>query len=334
MDMDSVSPPVRAAIIGAGNMGRTHAAAYAAVGATVVAVCDVDRARADAVAREVGAAVFTSVDEMLEAERPAVVSICTPPAFHLDPALAVARRGIPFLCEKPLADALPAAEEIARAAREGGAPAMVGYCHRFHEPVLQIKDVLDAGEIGEPVLFRNRFAYHFAGVENTWFADRAISGGGTVMDTSVHSLDLYRFLIGDITHVAARLSTVTPGLGVEDNSVLLVDGPRGVPGIVEASWTTPVGESHLTIYGTRGNVSVDYGAGDFGVAAVQRAGEAAPTRLPRGTHNRFAAEVRHFIACVTGGRPLSPDVGDGVRTLQVIAAAYGAAGAGGADVPK
>lgn len=332
--MDRERPPVRAAIIGAGSMGRTHAAAYAAVGAPVVAVCDVDRARADAVAREVGARMFTAVEEMLEVERPAVVSICTPPAYHLEPARAVARRGIPFLCEKPLADALPAAEEIARAAREGGAPAMVGYCHRFHEPVLQLKDLLDAGEIGEPVLFRNRFAYHFAGVEKTWFANRAISGGGTVMDTSVHSLDLYRFLIGDITHVAARLMTVTPGLQVEDNSVLLVDGPRGIPGIVEASWTTPVGESHLTIYGTKGNVTVDYGAGDFGVAAIQRAGEEAPTQLPRSTHNRFAAEMRHFIAGATGGRPLSPDVADGVRTVQVIAAAYGAApGTGGVDVP-
>lgn len=332
--MESAGPPVRAAIIGAGNMGRTHAAAYAAVGATVVAVCDVDRARADAFAREVGGTACTSVEEMLETARPAIVSICTPPAYHLEPARAVARRGVPFLCEKPLADTLPAAEEIARAAREGGAPAMVGYCHRFHEPVLQIKELLDAGEIGEPVLFRNRFAYQFTEVEKTWFADRAISGGGTVMDTSVHSLDLYRFLIGEITHVAARLTTVTPGLAVEDNSVLLVDGPRGVPGIVEASWTTPVGQSHLTIYGTRGNVTVDYGAGDFGVAAIQRAGDEAPTLLPRSAHNRFAAEVRHFIAGATGDGVLLPDAGDGVRTLQVIAAAYSGAGrAGGVEVP-
>jgi predicted dehydrogenase len=315
-------------------MGRTHAAAYAVVGATVVAVCDVDRGRAGAFAGEVGGTAFTSVDEMLEAARPAVVSICTPPADHLEPARTVARRGIPFLCEKPLADSLPAAEAIAQAAREGGAPAMVGYCHRFHEPVLQIKELLDAGEIGEPVLFRNRFAYRFAEVEKTWFADRAVSGGGTVMDTSVHSLDLYRFLIGEITHVAAQLTTVTPGLAVEDNSVLLVNGPAGVPGIVEASWTTPVGESHLTIYGTRGNVTVDYGAGDFGVAALQRAGEAAPTRLPRSGHDRFTAEVRHFLECVAAGRAPSPGLADGVRTLQIIAAAYGANGTvAGVEVP-
>ncbi len=332
--MENNTTGVRAAIVGAGNMGRTHATAYANAGATVVAVCDVDEERAHAFAAEVGAEAYTSVEEMLDTARPAVVSVCTPPAQHVAPAQAVARRGLPLLCEKPLADSLDAAEAIARAAREGGAPSMVGYCHRFHEPVLQIKELLDAGEIGEPVLFRNRFAYQFVGVEQTWFADRAVSGGGTVMDTSVHSLDLYRFLIGEITHVAAQLTTATPGLDVEDNSVLLVGGPAGVPGIVEASWTTPVGESHLTIYGTRGNVSVDYGAGDFGVAAVQRAGEATPARLPRSGHDRFTAEVRHFLECIAAGRTPSPGLDDGVRTLQIIAAAYGASGTvGGVEVP-
>jgi predicted dehydrogenase len=324
----------RAAIVGAGNMGRTHAAAYSGAGATVVAVCDVDAERARAFAAAVGADAYTSVDEMLDATSPAVVSICTPPAAHLAPALLVARRGLPFLCEKPLADSLEGAQAIARAASAGGAPGMVGYCHRFHEPVLQIKERLDQGEIGTPVLFRNRFAYRFAGVAQSWFADRAVSGGGTLMDTSVHSLDLYRFLIGEITRVAAQLTTVTPGLAVEDNSVLLVNGPAGVPGIVEASWTTPAGESRLTIYGTEGSLTVDYGAGAFGVAAIQRAGEKAPTWLPRSAHDRFTAEVRHFLSSVAAGRPPSPDLADGVRTLRIIAAAYGLQpGTGGVEVP-
>lgn len=327
-------PPVRAAIIGAGNMGRTHAAAYAGAGAAVVAVCDVDGDRAHRFAAQIGAAAFTDVDEMLDTATPAVVSICTPPAFHLEPALAVARRGVPFLCEKPLADSLEVAQAIVQAAHAGGAPCAVGYCHRFHEPVLQIKEALDRGEIGQPVLFRNRFAYEFVGVEKSWFADRAISGGGTVMDTSVHSLDLYRFLIGEIGSVAARLTTVTPGLSVEDNSVLLVDGPARVPGIIEASWTTPVGQSHLTIYGTRGAVTVDYGAGDFGIAEIQQSEETAATRLPRSAHDRFTAEIQHFIGSVRAGRPVSPNGEDGVRTLQVIAAAYGAADqSGGVEVP-
>jgi len=87
---------------------------------------------------------------------------------------------------------------------------MTGFCHRFHEPVLQIKELLQRGEIGAPVQFRSRFAYRFENVERSWFSDPAVAGGGTVMDTSVHSLDLYRFLIGEITHVAAQLTMALP----------------------------------------------------------------------------------------------------------------------------
>lgn len=332
--MQDATPVAVAAIIGAGNMGRIHAAAYANAGAKVVAVCDVDGAQAERLAAELHATAYTSIDEMMTHACPLMVSVCTPPSDHVATASAMLRRGIPVLCEKPLAESVAGAQAILAAAQEGGTVCMTGFCHRFHEPVRQIKDKLEAGEIGEPVLFRNRFAYHFQGVGQTWFADRRVSGGGTLMDTSVHSLDLYRFLIGEISHVAAQLTTVTPGLSVEDNSVLLVNGPEGVPGIIEASWTTPIGESMLVIYGTKGNLAVDYAAGDFGIARIQRAGEPAPEELPRSAHNRFTAEVAHLIHCMNAGLEPSPNGHDGLRVLQVIEAAYHAQGQGGcADVP-
>ena len=167
--MQADIPSVTAAIVGAGNIGRTHAAAYAAAGARVVALCDVDHARAESLAAELRAAAYTDVDKMLDEVRPTVASVCTPPARHVAPARAAARRGIPFLCEKPLAESVPAAEAILAAARAGGAPCMVGFCHRFHEPVVQIKELLDAGQIGDPVLFRNRFAFHFRFLERCNF---------------------------------------------------------------------------------------------------------------------------------------------------------------------
>jgi predicted dehydrogenase len=217
------------------------------------------------------------------------------------------------------------------AAASGGVVCMTGFCHRFHPPILAIKEQLDAGSIGAPVSFRSRFASRFAGVEQTWFADPAVSGGGSVMDSSVHSLDLYRFLIGEITRVTAYLTTHLPGLVVEDTSVLLVNGPDGVPGTIEASWVTPAGGSMLTIFGTEGTLAVDYGAGDFGVAYLQRAGEAAPHELPLQGPNRFTAEVRHFLACIAAGRRPTPSIQDGLRAVQVIMAAYAApAGVGAA----
>jgi predicted dehydrogenase len=323
----------RAAIVGAGNIGRTHADAYRAAGARVVGVADVSPDRAAALAGETGAHPFEDVDEMLDVLQPDVVSVCTPPSHHRAPALAALGRGIPILCEKPLAATLEAAREICAAASQAGAVCMTGFCHRFHEPVLQVKERLEAGAIGTSVLFRNRFAYRFENVAQSWFSDPTVSGGGTLMDTSVHSIDLYRFLVGEITQVAVQLTTTTPGLSVEDDSVLLVNGPAGVPGIIEASWTTPIGNSILTIFGTEGNLTVDYEREGFGVAILEVAGQ-QPEEFLRTGRDRFADEVRHLLQALTDGTPVYPDAADGVRTLEVIDAAQRAArSGGGAPVP-
>lgn len=322
------------AIIGAGNMGGTHARAYREAGGRVTAVCDVDAARAAAFASAHRCRAYTDADEMLDVARPIAVSICTPPVDHRRAAEAALSRGIAVLCEKPLADSVAAGHVIVSAAARGGAPCMTGFCHRFHEPVLQVKGLLDTGSIGRPVLFRSRFAARFASVERTWFSDRSVSGGGALMDTGVHSIDLYRFLIGDIARVSAELATETPGLGVEDNSVVLVNGPAGIPGVIEASWTTPAGGSLLVIYGTEGTAMVDYTAGAFGVARIQRAGASSPETLPRAGRDRFAAEIAHFLASIASGDGVSPDARDGLRAMDVIDAAYRVgAGAGSIVVP-
>lgn len=309
------------AVIGAGSMGSQHVAAYRQAGAEVVAVCDVDGERAGRLGDTIGARPYTDVRTMLAEVDVSAISICTPPSQHLEPALVAAGHGIALLIEKPLANSLPAARQIADAIRANNVPCMVGFCHRFHEPVVQIKERLVAGQIGKPVLFRNRFAYRFEGVENSWFSDPDVAGGGTLMDTSVHSIDLYRFLIGDIDTVAAEVDTVTPGLRVEDNSVLLVNGGGSVPGIIEASWTTPMGRSELIIFGTEGNLIVNYGLGDFGLAFVETP-EMGLIEIERTGANRFTLEISHFLRSVNRGTAISPNVDDGLRTLEVIEEAY------------
>lgn len=312
---------MRVAVVGAGSMGSQHVTAYRQVGAEVVGICDVDVERARRLGDAVNAPDYRDVESMLSDAGPDAISVCTPPSQHLEPALAAAERRVALLIEKPLAHSLSAARQIADAVRANNALCMVGFCHRFHEPVVQIKGRLAAGDIGKPVLFRNRFAYRFEGVESSWFSDPAIAGGGTLMDTSVHSIDLYRFLIGTIDTVAAQLGTVTPGLSVEDNSVLLVNSDGGVPGVIEASWTTPVGRSELIIFGTDGNLIVDYGLDDFGLAFMETP-EMGRIQIERTGTDRFVSEIGHFLRAVNGEAEASPNVEDGLRTLEVIEAAY------------
>lgn len=80
---------------------------------------------------------------------------------------------------------------------------------------------------------------------------------------------------------------------------------------------------------------VDYEAGDFGVARVRRAGDSSWTELPRSDHDRFGAEITHFVASVKADRKPSPDAQDGVRALQIVDAAYQVGWTGGCmEVPE
>ena len=251
-------------------------------------------------------------------------------------AEAVARRGIALLCEKPLAHSVAAAEAIVAAVEAGGVPWMSRLLPPLSPPVLAIKEQLAAGAIGAPILFRNRFAGRF-------------SWGGADLVCRPRPLrrrrpDGYQRAFGGPLplpdrrdHRGGRAAfTGGPGLAstrVEHSGALLVNGPGGVPGVIEASWVTPTGGSVLAIYGTEGTLSVDYGAGNFGVAYLQRADDPAPRELPLRGPSRFTAEVGHLLECLAAGRAPSPDAHDGLRAVQVLMAAYAAAGGATATLP-
>jgi predicted dehydrogenase len=317
--------PVRVAIIGAGNIARTHLLAYQANAATVVAFADVDLARARLLADEAGANAYADYREMLGAETVDAVSICTPPSSHRDAALHVLSRGLPVLCEKPLARSVDEGREIAEAARRAGVPFQIGLCHRFHSTVLRLKDLIDSGALGTPVSFRNRFATRIDNIQQSWFVDREIAGGGVILDNGVHSIDLFRFLCGEVTSVVARQSITIAGLKVEDTAALALTSERGIVGTIELSWATPGSDNAITVYGSEGQATVDYNAREI---RFQLAGQNDWTREGESAPNRFTREISHFLECVrTGGQP-SPGLGDGLRALEVIAQAYVSAKAG------
>ncbi|MDP8922739.1 MAG: Gfo/Idh/MocA family oxidoreductase, partial [Chloroflexota bacterium] len=126
---------LRAAVIGCGFMGRQHALAFGASSrAELVAVCDVDPARAEALARELGAGAYGSLDRMLAEARPDLVSVVTPDAHHVEPTLAALVGGCHVLVEKPIALELPDARRMIDAARRAGRVLAVDFNRRFARP--------------------------------------------------------------------------------------------------------------------------------------------------------------------------------------------------------
>jgi predicted dehydrogenase len=312
----------RVGVIGVGTIGQTHINAWQANGITPVAFADAVPSALEATIIRMGGAGFDDGAKLIESGTVDIVSICTPPVFHKQLAIAAAEAGLAVLCEKPLARTLADAEAIAEAVRRCGTLFTVGFCHRFQPEIEKLKAMIDAGELGEVITFRNRFAGLMARAHETWFANPAISGGGALADTSVHSIDLFRHLIGDPEGIHAFLSTRQtehgPKLKVDDTAVLTLKTADGVLGVIESSWRTPPGEWTVTVYGTRGTAVVDY------KEMTLRKQDANGTwqDVPVESGNRFEREFAHFLACWRGEDSPRVTVDDGVAGNRILAAAY------------
>ncbi len=309
---------LRIGLIGCGGIGAVHAQSWAKVeGARIVAACDADPTRAEST----GGEVYTDFLELLRRDDLDAVDICTPPNLHASAAVTALRKGLPVICEKPLARNPEEAREIVAAAEESGTLLMTAFCHRFHGPIEWVRDRITEGTLGRVLMFRNRFGTRFKGVEDRWFANGEIAGGGTLMDTSVHSVDLFRHLVGEIASASSASNTFHPAIqGVEDSAVMLVKSADGAIGVIEASWMTPWSANVVEIYGEKGVAVVDYNTGE---TRTIMDGDSNWTPAAAPDKDRFVEELRHFAAVLRGEESLRVTGRDGLRAVEVIHQAYG-----------
>lgn len=314
------SGSIAVGLVGCGGIGGVHAGSWLQVdGAKIVAVCDVNAEAARAMADRTGAAAFGTVEEMLGAARLDVVDVCVPPCDHSAAVLAALSKGCHVLCEKPLARTVAEAAALVEASTASGKLLMTAFCHRFHPPIMFAKRLIDEGKIGRLAMFRNRFSGLFVGVGDRWFSDPDIAGGGTMLDTAIHSIDLFRYLAGDIETINGCVGTFMEGLRVEDSAVVSLRSAAGVLGVIEASWATPGASNVVELYGTAGMCAVDY---NTGLVTYQCAGMDAPVTEVVDGEDRFAAEVEHFAAAVRGEVELRVTGVDGLRANEAVEAVY------------
>ena len=313
---------IRIGIIGCGNIARSHAAGYRENDTPVTAVTDVRRAAAESFAQDLpDARVFPDHVHLLDAGAVDAVSICTPPDTHEAIAVYALRRGVHVLCEKPLAHTVESGRRIAAAAWESRAQFMIAFRHRFLPAVRKLKELTDAGRVGEVVFVQNTFCGPASHLAKSWFGRKAIAGGGTLMDTSSHSVDIFRFLVGEIVEQHAVTHRHLAGIDVEDASVLVVRARNGVLGSFTASWVAGEGVAGLDVMGRDGRICFDYAAG--GEIRLKPGGADAWERIPVAESWGFAEEITHFLRAIRGEEARSCPVEEGLRALEVIQAAYG-----------
>ncbi len=315
---------LRVAVIGAGGIAGTHLRAYAAEAqrCQIVGIADIDLDAARSRTEEYGGQAFTDGVMMLERLQPDAVSICTPPKYRIPYVEAAAKHGIAVLCEKPPARTLAETGAIVDAMR--GGILQFAFCHRFHRPLNAAQDLIRSGQLGELVQIENRFAFRFARAGVSWFTDAEIAGGGILIDTLVHSIDIFRALTGQEIEAAHAFLSSTLPIEVEDSASLLVRSSGGVLGTLNCSWVTPIGDSFVRIHGSQGQAVIDYNAAAG--LRYQLADDADWTETEFDAPDRFARQAAHFLNCVEGKSSPLVNGEDGLAVMRVIESAYESAG--------
>jgi len=249
-------------LIGAGCIGGLRAQALAKVpGAKLIAVTDVDQQRAARIAAPTRARVCKDIAEMLELDEIEAIIVSTPPQFHEEAVLAALAAGKHVLCEKPLSNSLDACRRMLKAAHESGKTLATGFNHRYFPAIRFLKQTLANGVIGKLDHVR-AFAGHegLSQFRAPWEYDKAVIGGGALMDVGVHLIDLTAYILGDVREVFGITTNQVWHLpGSEDNGFALLRSANGTVATLHATWAEWKGyRFYLEAYGDKGMVRAYY----------------------------------------------------------------------------
>lgn len=333
---------LRCALIGTGSVAHLHARAVAAhPRAELVAVTDHRREAAEAFAAQWGGpAVYDDLDALLEAERPDVVLICTPPAVHAAQTITSVAAGAHVVVEKPPAPSLAELDEMREAANRADRRMAVVFQQRTGTAAAHVRGLLQSGQLGRPLLAACHTLW-FRGEDYfavDWRGKWETEGGGTTLGHGIHQLDLLGYLLGDWTSVQGRLWRLDRDTETEDASTATVTFANGVVAQVLTSAVSPRQTSSIRIDTQKATVTVDhlYGHGHENWSITPAPGyeaEADAWRLPdEEERSDHAPLLRDVFDALLAGAPLPPTADEPARSFELVTAIYASAAADGAIV--
>jgi myo-inositol 2-dehydrogenase / D-chiro-inositol 1-dehydrogenase len=310
---------VNVGVIGVGMIGQDHIRRLTTVlpGANVVAISDVDPSQAEAVASQLtGAKVYAKGEDLIVAPEVEGVIVASWGPTHAAYVLAAIAAGKPVLCEKPLATTEADCSAIIDAETAYGRRlAQIGFMRRFDSQYLAMKDVIESGAIGAPLIFQS--VHRNASVPAHYTGDMALT------DTAVHDIDIARFLIDDEpVAISVRAPRRSSRAGdIADPLLTIVDMRSGALVVIETSVNIAYG------YDIRGEIIGETGTVSLAERndVVVKANGAFMGRVPVDWRDRFAAafeaEFRAWLAAAAKGGAAGPSSWDGY--VATVASAAG-----------
>jgi predicted dehydrogenase len=306
----------RAALIGCGNLGRTHAQQLQRLdGIRMVAFCDIDKQRGHAALAEFGGDYATDDPKVIFADDAVdVVYICTQHDTHAQFCIAAANAGKHIMIEKPLALTTEQCIAINQAVDRAGIKLMTAFKMRYYELLQKAKELIPNPLVVTMQMMDDRWAPDF-------WANDPVKGGGNVLSQGVHSCDIMRYVAGsDPLHVFAVGSNYYQPNGLVDNLAAVYQFANGVTGnLVQGDSGCPslVSKFFLQIFAKDQSITL---SDRFCTLVYQEKG--APPVTYRGTETGFFEENRAFLHALDNDLPAPIDHRDGLLATLMILQAF------------
>ncbi|QHT62643.1 Gfo/Idh/MocA family oxidoreductase [Paenibacillus lycopersici] len=310
-----------------GLLGVAHMHVYAYVhglrklGVEIAGVAEAEETRGRQAANDFGTFWERDYEKLLASDIDAVI-ICSENAYHRELAVAAAQAGKHILSEKPLSQTVEGALDMVAAARKHGVKLMTAFPCRFHPASAAMKRDVEKGILGS---IRAIQGTNRGSMPGGWFVDRAKSGGGAVIDHTVHVVDLMRWIMpgAEVTEVYAEIGTRFHDIQADDCGMLVFSFDNGVIASLDPSWSRTKsfptwGDVTLEIVGSAGMSKVDL----FKQNIVVHKDETMKTSWVNWGSDMDSGLVASFVDSIRNDKPVAITGEDGLEAVRVALAAY------------
>lgn len=325
------------ALVGCGRIAKRHSELLGHQqidGAGLVAVCDIDAAKAQAIAEKFDVPAYTDMHEMMRDADIDVVVVLTESGYHARHVIELAPYGKHIVVEKPMALTLDDADAMIAACDQNAVRLFVVKQNRMNVPVVKLREAMEAGRFGKLVMgtvrvrwCRPQRYYDQDSWRGTWALD-----GGVLTNQASHHIDLLEWMMGDVQSVYAESRTALVDIEAEDTAVVLLKFRSGALGVIEATTAARPKdlEGSISILGETGTVEI----GGFAVneMKVWQFEEAEPqdqdvlekysVNPPNVYGFGHQAYYEHVVDSISNGKRHMVDGLEGRRSLEVISAIY------------
>lgn len=287
----------------------------------VVAIADEDEVRGRSLSEKFNTRFYKDYQDLLKSEDIDFVVVCSENVKHRDMVIASAQAKKHILCEKPISVDVKSAKEMIETANKYGVQLQTAFPVRFSPTIRRVKGMIDRGEFGK--IFGFNCTNH-GKMPGGWFVDKALAGGGAIMDHTVHVMDILRWYLGcEAQYVYAEGDTLLHDIPSDDVGLVSVLFENGVFATIDTSWSRPKsfptwGDVNIYMSAEKGTVEIEIFNQNLSLYSDKTM---SVSWIDWGSNMDFLM-VKSFVDSIRENKPVEVTGYDGLKAMEVALAAY------------